>query len=605
MIKISIENLEPELQQGLKVLEKYNFVQVCKNGVKVNTEHGEALKIQKREDALMITYDTNLHFYMALARGFGMGNGEQIIKPKIKELGFMLDCSRNAVPTVETVKQLICLLALIGYTYLELYTEETYELPDEPYFGYKRGRYSEMELREIVAFSKMFGVQMVPCIQTLAHLQNLANWRPYFDHMDIDDILMVGDERTYALIRKMITYCREVFETERIHIGMDEAFHLGRGRYTDVNGYRSKHEIYLEHLKNVFAICQELGMKPDFWADGFYDTDLPLEDIKAIFNGNQLPIYWEYSIEEKEPHAEKMRKLKEYAGHVSYAGATWRCLGYAPNNALSDRVANVAFEAAFECGVEDILMTAWGDDGGECSFYTLLPSMWHAAELIYPIKTDKEKIIESLTGYTDEEWRMCDKMNYVMPNASKLCNSVKYLLHNDFLIGLLDANIPENAGEVYRELLPKFEELEQKENRFSYLFKTYAAACKVLIKKATYSKRLYKAYQEKDKDAIRHMVAELEPIKEGLLQFYDTYRIQWMKENKGFGFEILDVRIGGLISRADTVKYVLEEYLAGRMERIYELEEGRIEYFCGRLQGDDIYAPLHNVWSTLYTVNRL
>ena len=48
MIKISIENLEPELQQGLKVLEKYNFVQVCKNGVKVNTEHGEALKIQKK-----------------------------------------------------------------------------------------------------------------------------------------------------------------------------------------------------------------------------------------------------------------------------------------------------------------------------------------------------------------------------------------------------------------------------------------------------------------------------------------------------------------------------------------------------------------------------
>lgn len=605
MIKVNALNLEPELQQGLQMLEKYNFVQNCKNGIEVKAEHGEALKVQKREDALIITYDTKPHFYMALARGIGMGNGEQIIEPKAKELGFMLDCSRNAVPTVETVKQLICLLALIGYTYLELYTEETYELPDEPYFGYKRGRYSEAELREIVAFSKIFGVQMVPCIQTLAHLKNLANWRMYYDHMDIDDILMVGDERTYALICKMIAYCKEVFETNRIHVGMDEAFHLGRGRYTDTNGYRSKHEVYLEHLRRVFAICKELGMQPDFWADGFYETDLSIEDIKEIFDGSQLPIYWEYSIEEKEPHAQKMDQLKGYAGKVGYAGATWRCLGYAPNNALSDRVANVAFEAAFECGVEDIIMTAWGDDGGECSFYTLLPSMWHAAELIYPIKTDKEKIMDDLTGYTDEEWRMCDKMNYVMPNATKLCNSVKYLLHNDFLIGLMDANIPDHAGKVYQDLLPQFEKLAKKESRFSYLFKSYAAACKVLIKKATYSKRLYKAYQERDKDAIQNMVAELEPIKEGLHQFYNAYRIQWLKENKGFGFEILDVRIGGLISRVDTVEYMLIEYLAGRMEKIYELEEGRIEYFCGRLEGDDVYAPLHNVWSTLYTVNHL
>ena len=605
MMKVNDLHLKDSLKRGIEQLAKRGYLEVAEDGLLLCAKESTKISVEKTAASVTICYDTEPHFYMALIRSMEMKEGVWPIDRKAKRLGLMHDCSRNAVPTTDMVKDLICMLVMCGYDYLELYTEETYELPDEPYFGYKRGRYSTEELKEIVAFADIFGFEMVPCVQTLAHLRRLNNWIMYYDHMDIDDILMVGDERTYALICKMVAYCKEVFETNRIHVGMDEAFHLGRGRYTDTNGYRSKHEVYLEHLRRVFAICKELGMRPDFWADGFYETDLSLEEIKEIFDGSQMPIYWEYSIEEKEPHAQKMSQLKEYAGRVGYAGATWRCLGYAPNNALSDQVANVAFEAAFECGVEDIIMTAWGDDGGECSFYTLLPSMWHAAELIYPIKTDKEKIMDDLSGYTDEEWRMCDKMNYVMPNVTKLCNSVKYLLHNDFLIGLMDANIPDHAGEVYQDLLPQFEKLAQKESRFSYLFKSYAAACKVLIKKATYSKRLYKAYQEKDKDAIKNMGAELEPIKEGLHQFYNAYRIQWLKENKGFGVEILDVRIGGLSSRVDTVEYILKEYLAGRMEKIYELEEGRIEYFCGRLEGDDVYAPLHNVWSTLYTVNHL
>lgn len=604
-MQIRLGKLEKKFEVGIGLLEQYGFLQISDDGLCISAKPGDEISLQKTQDMLTITYDTEAHFYMALARGLGMPNGAQTISPKLEKLGFMLDCSRNAVPKVEEIKRLVCLLALMGYNYLELYTEDTYELPEEPYFGYKRGRYSEEELREVVVFARGFGLEVIPCIQTLAHLRNLANWQPYFDHMDIDDILMVGDERTYTLIRKMLTFCKQVYETDRVHIGMDEAFRLGRGKYTDTYGYRSKHEIYLEHLKKVFDICEEVGVKPEFWADGFYDTDLPIEEIQAIFNGNQTPIYWEYSVAEKEPHEEKMKQLKTYAGKVIYAGGLWKWLGYAPDNGLSDRVADKVFEAAFECGVSDIVMTAWGDNGAECSVYAVVPSMWHATELIYPMQVDCNVVLKMLTGYTDDEWRMCDKMNIVMPDVKKMCNAMKYLLHNDFLIGLMDANIPDHAGEVYRDLLPQFEVLARKESPFAYLFETYAVACKVLITKATYSKRLYAAYQRKDVREIEHMIEELEPMKADLRVFYDAMRVQWMKENKGFGFEVLDVRIGGLISRIDTVKYVLKEYLEGRMEKIYELEEGRIEYFCGRLQGDEVYAPFHNHWGTMYTVNHI
>ena len=68
--------------------------------------------------------------------------------------------------------------------------------------------------------------------------------------------------------------------------------------------------------------------------------------------------------------------------------------------------------------------------------------------------------------------------------------------------------------------------------------------------------------------------------------------------------EIMDVRIGGLITRIDTVSVILSDYLKGRIEKIYELEEKRLPLDMGEhLAGDEIYAPLHNHWLTSYSIN--
>ena len=61
--------------------------------------------------------------------------------------GTMLDCSRNAVLTVESVKEWIDISADLGYNMLMLYTEDTYEVKGHPYFGYCRGRYSVCTLK--------------------------------------------------------------------------------------------------------------------------------------------------------------------------------------------------------------------------------------------------------------------------------------------------------------------------------------------------------------------------------------------------------------------------------------------------------------------------
>lgn len=44
-----------------------------------------------------------------------------------------------------------------------------------------------------------------------------------------------------------------------------------------------------------------------------------------------------------------------------------------------------------EHGVQDVFLTMWGDDGGECSPFTLLPSLFYASELAKG-ETDDETI---------------------------------------------------------------------------------------------------------------------------------------------------------------------------------------------------------------------
>ena len=117
-----------------------------------------------------------------------------------KMLGVMLDCSRNAVMNVPSLKRFIDHLAKMGYNMLQLYTEDTYEIEGEPYFGYLRGRYTVEEMQELDAYAKERGIEMIPCIQTLGHLSRLFRWRRFYEVCDGYDVLLPEDEKTYELI---------------------------------------------------------------------------------------------------------------------------------------------------------------------------------------------------------------------------------------------------------------------------------------------------------------------------------------------------------------------------------------------------------------------
>ena len=92
--------------------------------------------------------------------------------------------------------------------------------------------------------------------------------------VDCDDIMLVDDERTYELIDHMFATLSECFSSKKIHIGMDEAHMLGRGKHLDIHGYESVDVIIKRHLERVCQIAEKYGY--------LFDTLAKLCDVLSI-----------------------------------------------------------------------------------------------------------------------------------------------------------------------------------------------------------------------------------------------------------------------------------------------------------------------------------
>lgn len=513
-----------------------------------------------------------------------------------KTFGTMLDCSRNAVMTAESVKRWIDLTAKLGCNTLHLYMEDTYEVDGQPYFGHLRGRYSKAELKQIDAYAAAHGMQVIPCIQTLAHVNALFHWPVYREIHDAADILLTGDERTYALVDGMFRTLRECLRTNIVNIGMDEADLLGLGKYLTLHGYRDRFSILMEHLRRVSEMAKKYGFELLMWGDMFFRLaggdyftnfnqnpelgEIP-EEVRQLVPENIHLVYWDYFSRDRQSYERNIDAHNAIKSGSWFAGGLWTWAGFAPHNTFSIATMREAMKACHAKGVENVVMTMWGDNGAECSKFAVLPALFTVSQMAQDID-DVETIhanFEREFGIPFEDFRALDLIGTQNDSAEAIYNPEKYLLYCDPFMGQFDNRVKSGDAAGYADCAARLA-VYADHAEYGYLFRSLRALCAFLSVKADLGIRTRAAYLSGDKKAAKALSTDYDAALERLDAFYAAYEQQWMHENKPQGFDVVDLRIGGQRQRLLHCRDRLLAYAEGRLDRIEELEEPVLDCCC-------------------------
>ena len=509
------------------------------------------------------------------------------------------------------VKNFIDILAKMGYNILEICIDDMYKIESEPYFGYLRGGYTKAEIQEMDSYARSKGIELIPAIQTLAHLTNLVKIPHYADIVDVDDILLVDEPKTYELIDKMFASLADCFTTRSVNIGFDEAHSIGLGKYLDLHGYTDRYELLLRHLEKVVKIAGKYGFKIHMWSDMFFKLAnrgeywkkgacIPRMICEKVPEDVEL-CYWDYYTTDGEMYGEMIRAHKEFDRELWFAGGAWTWNGFAPQNRFSLETMRPAMEQVRAHGIQNVLVTMWGDDGNDCSYFSVLPSLY-AIKQYAEGNFDEEKIKQGffeLFGLGFDDFMLLDipNKNASNPDLKKTDNACKALLYNDCFLGLKDKAFEPLYPVPFGEYAQKLSEVGKRMKEYAYLYENLAALCRVLELKAGLGIRTRKAYKEGGRCALKALIDDYRETIKRLSVFRDTLRAVWMKDNKPYGWDIQEIRLGGLKARLADCIQRMEEYLSGEVERIPELEEELLPYAT--------WGSQYNVYRGFVTVSQL
>ena len=645
MFKISRLGLGDEVLPGLTHLAQTGLLELADDGLKVvATRHEGGLKLLYNDGAAIVRYGRLVEFFRGVSYLI-QGVGEVDETPVFTDNGYMLDCSRNAVASIPAVKKLVRHMALMGLSTLQLYTEDTFEIPEWRYFGYQRGRYTGDELRELDTYAGQFGVELIPCVQTLAHLNAALRWPEFHDIVDCNDILLAGDDKTYRLIDDMVRQLSSCFTTRRIHIGMDEAHMVGLGAYLDRHGYQDRNEIMCRHLDRVVEICRGYGFKPMMWSDMFfrlayggeyYDLDdkpFPPEVHERLRPDVGL-VYWDYYHTGKDDYSSMIKRHKCFPNEIIFAGGAWKWGGLLPELRYSEAITRPALSACVDAGITEVFATGWGDDGAECSAFTVLPILQLFAETGYRnaavssgagrgnegnsetcnggahgcgINNDAlASRFKACTGGVWDDFFLLDNPNDTTETRSDTVNTTKPLLYQDVMLGLLDRHVdPAVFPAHFRRCADELAAAAGRNGDWGYIFEHAATICRLLERKCTVGLEITEAYLGGDRDGLRHIADVVLP---GLQKLTDdviySFERQWNTENKPHGLEVIHIRLGAIRVRLEAAARRIKAYLSGEVQRLEELESERLGFNGPLGDGEDINTHC-NLWQNIVTASRL
>ncbi|MDH3704630.1 MAG: family 20 glycosylhydrolase [Acidimicrobiia bacterium] len=391
--------------------------------------------------------------------------------PAFERRGFMLDVSRDRVPTRETIAWLIDVLAALRFNELQLYVEHTFAYADHEVVWRDASPLTHDDMAWIARRGAEQGVDLVANMNGFGHMARWLIHDEYRDRAECPDGApkVFGDglidptclAPTEANAELAVALAREMLGAvggDRIHIGGDEPFELGEGLSADRVAEFGRDRVYLDHLNRIIEPLVADGTEVLFWADLFRRDHTLMADIPTRATG----VVWHYEAPSQtsfldflpteiaarlglpddanlgfEAHA-RLFIDSDTPFWVAPGTATWNTILGRNQNAAANVVDAAAVGAAH--GAQGYLLTDWGDNGHWQPLAVSLPSMVRAATAAWhggATDPDVGPVIDELVGADAGTGQLLDTLGHLgetlgltAPNGSPV------------FAALVDTNLP-------------------------------------------------------------------------------------------------------------------------------------------------------------------
>jgi hexosaminidase len=318
--------------------------------------------------------------------------------PDFAVRGFMLDVSRDRVPTRSTLRRYVEILAAVRMNQLELYTEHTFAYADHAVVWAAASPLTPDDMRWLDALCAAHGITLVANQNTLGHMERWLAHEPYRDRAEKPDGFTIGARHrppstvaptpeNAAFVVWLVRELAATVRARRVNIGADEPWELGKGRSAADAAERGLGRVYLDHLLRVATPLIENGYEVLFWADVLADHP---EVAGALPTAGLVPVVWQYdgpdharaALDRASPQQHRQWAADGFdmeavaGGFRERAKALtavdrpfWVAPGTSAWNSLIGRLDNAvenlldAAEAGREHGAGGYVVTTWGDHG--------------------------------------------------------------------------------------------------------------------------------------------------------------------------------------------------------------------------------------------------
>ena len=290
-------------------------------------------------------------------------------RPSMKERGYMLDISRNKIPTMDTLKKMVRSLAALRYNSLQLYMEHTFAFAAHERVWAGFTPFTSEEIMELDGFCREYFIELVPNLNSFGHLGRWLRHAEYKGLAECDPPYIF--EPTGQPMQAVLQPCRKSLEfmdslyaeflpnftSRKFNIGCDETVELGKGKSAALCRKRGVTRVYLDFLKQLAGRAAKRGFEVEFWGDIIMHEPALIKELPKHITA----LEWGYEAEH--PFEKDTRTFRD-------SGVDFLvCPGTSVWNAILGRTANMtanirsAVRHGSRNGARGILLTDWGDFG--------------------------------------------------------------------------------------------------------------------------------------------------------------------------------------------------------------------------------------------------